>query len=108
MSGKALSRRDYERLPSDTKAKAAELFADIRSDLHKSFTLTFLSLDGQWDKLSVWKFLALPEDHYIRLIKGSRGITYHYKSNLLRRIAGLYKLAATKQGELAGLENWIE
>jgi len=108
LPGKALSRRDYERLTNQTKAQAAELFGDIKTDLHKRFTLTFLGLDGRWDKLSVWRFLALPEDHYIRLIKGSKGVRYHYKSDLLRRIAALYKLTTHKQEELAGLEKWFK
>ena len=108
LSRKALSRRDYERLPSDTKAKAVGCFESIKEELHDRFSLRFLSLDGRWDELTVWKFLALPEDHYVRLIKGSRHVTYRYKSDLLRRIATLYKLATPKQGELAGLENWIK
>lgn len=108
MPAKGLTRRDYERLPSDTKAKAAELFAGIKTDLRRRFSLRFLSLDARWDDLSAWKFLALPEDHYIRLIKGSKGVTYRYKSDLLRRIAALYKLATPKQNDLTGLERWLE
>jgi hypothetical protein len=70
--------------------------------------LRFLGLDGRWKELNPPRFLALPEDHYHRLIKGSRGVSSRYKQELLDKIEGLYRLLerADRTDEPA-LERWF-
>ena len=72
MQTRGISRRDYERLPADTKLKAIGVFEAIKSELrHRGFSLNFLGFDGRWKDLTPWKFLEFSEDNYRRLIAGA-------------------------------------
>jgi len=108
MKSLGISRRDYERLPSETKVRVIALLEDIKKELRPRFSLRFLQLDGRWKDLNPPRFLALPEDHYHRLIKGSKGVTSRYKQELLDKIAELYELSSKPTSGASGLERWLE
>ena len=108
MKSPGISRRNYERLPSETKARLIALLEDIKKELRPRFSLRFLQLDGRWKDLNPPRFLALPEDHYHRLIKGSRGLTSRHKQELLDKIDELYELSSEPTSEAPGLERWLE
>jgi hypothetical protein len=103
-----MSRRDYEMLPAETRVKAVDMLESIKKMLRARFSLRFLGHDGKWRDLTPPKFLALSEDHYHRLIKGSRGVTSRYKEELLDKIRELYELVdRSDKAEKQGLEQWL-
>jgi hypothetical protein len=55
-------------------------------------TRKFLGHDGRWKDLVPWKFLAFPEDHYQRLIRGSKLVRPRPRDDLLEQIRELYGL----------------
>jgi hypothetical protein len=88
-----ISRRDYERLPEDIKIKVVDLFESLKVELqHHGFSLNFLGHDGRWKNLTAWRFVSLPEDHYLRLVKGSKLVRPRPKEDLLEHISELYDL----------------
>ena len=88
-----ITRCDYERLPTDVKIKAVTLFADLKTELqNRGFSLSFLGHDCRWKELAPWKFLALPEDHYHRLVRGSKLVRPRPREDLLEQISELYSL----------------
>jgi hypothetical protein len=103
-----ITRRDYERLPSDVKSKAATLFANLKAGLQRhGFSLNFLGHDGLWKNLTPWKFLALPEDHYQRLVKGSKLVRPRPREDLLEQISELYNLVKqSPKLDDRGLDFW--
>ena len=107
MRTSGISRRDYERLSSESKDRAVALLKTIKEQLRRHFSLRFLSLDGRWEDLNPPRFLALPEDHYYHLIKGSRGVSPRYKMELLEKISEVYKLAKRTDTTESALERWL-
>lgn len=108
METHGISRRDYERLPSETKSKIAESFAEIKTDLKRyGFSLRFLGIDGRWNNLNAPQFLALSENHFARLIMGSKWVTSTKRRDLVYKISELYKLASKSRLEDSGLEPWL-
>lgn len=96
-----------ERLSSETKSQAVVLLEEIKALLRPRFSLRFLGLDGRWKDLNPPRFLTLSEDHYERLIRGSRGVSSRYKRDLLDKTTELYKLSM-KPSKESGLEKWLE
>jgi hypothetical protein len=108
MQSQGMSRGDYERLPQQTKSDIAELFAEIKSDLKRyGFSLRFLGVGGHWKDLNAPKVLSLPEDHYRRLIMGSKWVRSTKRRDLVDKISELYKLASKSRLEDCGLESWL-
>jgi hypothetical protein len=108
MHTQGISRRDYERLPSVTKSKLADLFNEIKGDLrHCGFSLRFLGLSGRWKDVTTPNFLAQSEEHYHRQIMGSKWVTATKGRDLVDRISELYKLTSKDRLEEIGLETWI-
>jgi hypothetical protein len=104
-----ISRRDYESLPPDVKFQALTLLEHLKEKLHRrGFTLNFLGHDGRWKDLTPWKFLSKPEDHYQRLIRGSKVARPRPRNKLLEQIAELYALTSPKHAKLQDkeLEYW--
>jgi hypothetical protein len=103
-----VSRRDYERLPPNIKIEAATLFEVVKVQLrHRGFSLIFLGHDGRWKDLTAWRFLALPEDHYHRLVRGSKLVRPRPREDLLEQISELYRLVKqSPRLEDRSLEFW--
>lgn len=93
MQTRGISRRDYERLPVNTKLKANTTFEAIKTELrYRGFSLKFLGHDGRWKDLTPWKFLALSEDHYARLVAGAKWVRPLPREDLLNQLNRLYEL----------------
>jgi hypothetical protein len=104
-----ISRRDFERLPPETKTQVERVLAEMRPRLEAHFSLRFLGLDGRWKDLTAWKFLAQPEEHYERLIRGSKGFRSTTKLELLVTISEMYHLTeGPKKLTNVGLEPWTK
>jgi len=108
MRNTGISLRDYERLPTDIKVKAIALLEELKDELkHLGFSLSFLGFEGWWNDLNPPKFLALGEDHYRRLIRGSRWVRSQRKEDLIEEITQLFALAKqTPKEEQTGLDRW--
>jgi hypothetical protein len=108
MQTHGISRGDYERLPQDTKSEIEKLFDEIKGELrHCGFSLRFLGSDGHWKKLTAPKFLAHSEEHYCRLIMGSKWVTSAKRRELIEKISELHKLASKTNLDVIGLEKWL-
>jgi hypothetical protein len=109
MQAQGISRRNYERLPPETKSKITELFDEIRTDLqHYGISLRFLGLGGRWKQLNAPRFLAFPESHYRILISGSKWVTSTKRRDLVDQIAELYNLVRKARLNDTGLEEWLK
>ncbi|MGA3296775.1 MAG: hypothetical protein ABSD41_04920 [Candidatus Bathyarchaeia archaeon] len=108
MQSSGIGLRDYERLPADVKTKAVTLFEGLKAELlHRGFSLSFLGHDGRWKDLTAWKFLAFPEDHYQKLIRGAKLVRPRQREDLLEQISELYDLAKqSPRLEDRSLEFW--
>jgi hypothetical protein len=74
---------------------------------HHGFALKFLGHDGRWKDLVPWKFIALSEDHYVRLIGGAKWVRPRSREELLEQISELYRLVnQTPKLEDRSLEFW--
>ena len=105
-----ISRREYEQLPAEVKIRAVELFEVLKADLrHRGFSLNFLGHDGRWKDLTTWKFLALPEDHYQRLVRGSKLVRPRPREDLLEQISELYDLVKqSPKLEEGSIDSWFK
>jgi hypothetical protein len=105
---KGISPSDYEQLPADTKTKLVASLNAIKEELrHRSFSLKFLGHSGRWDELTPRKFLALSEDHYIRLIGGAKWVRRQPRGDILKQISELYRIARhAPELRDQGLERW--
>lgn len=105
-----ISRRDYEHLPADVKIKAAALFETLKEEIqHRGFSLNFLGHKGRWKDLTPWKFLALPEEHYRRLITGSKLVRPRPREDLLEQITELYDLVRqSPKLEDGSIDSWFK
>lgn len=103
-----ITRHDYEHLPADVKIKAVTLLERLKAELqHHGFSLNFLGHDCRWKDLTPWKFLAFPEDHYQRLIRGSKRVRPRPREDLLEQISELYDLVKqSPKLEDRSLEFW--
>ncbi|MGO9646368.1 MAG: hypothetical protein ACLPY5_16670 [Candidatus Bathyarchaeia archaeon] len=108
MQTHGISRRDYERLPLDTKQKSATTLETIKAELrHRGFTLKFLGFDGRWKDLTPWKFLAFSEDNHRRLIAGAKWLRPRAREDILEKLAELYELVRQlPKVEEKSLEYW--
>jgi hypothetical protein len=105
-----ISRRDYERLPTDTKLKAISMLEGIKTELRRrGFSLRFLGHNGRWENLTPPVFVAFPEVYYERLIEGSRLVRLRPREEMLEQISELYRLVKqTTQLEDRDLEYWFK
>ncbi|HKM50398.1 MAG TPA: hypothetical protein VJZ75_04385 [Candidatus Bathyarchaeia archaeon] len=103
-----INRREYERLPSEVKAKTTIMLERLKPELqHLGFSLIFLGHNCRWKDLTTWKFLAFPENHYQVLIKGSKRVRPRKREDLLEEIRELYDLVRqTPKLEERSLEYW--
>jgi hypothetical protein len=109
MQTQGISRRDYERLATETKLRIAESFDEIKGQLRRcGFSLRFLGMNGRWEDLTAPRFLALPEDHYRRLIMGSKWVTSAKRRDLVDKISELYRLTCKIKLDDTGLESWLK
>ena len=89
-----ISYREYEALPPQAKFQILTLLEPIKGELHRhGFTLSFLGHEGRWKDLTPRKFLAKPEEHYERLIRGSKLVRPRTRDKMLDLISELYRLA---------------
>jgi len=110
MQAIGISRHDYERLPNETKSKIEQLFEEIKAELrHDGFSLRFLGFDGHWKDFSPPLFLSHSEEHYHRLVGGSKWFTSTRRRDLVDKISDLYEMtSATGTRNEAGLEKWLQ
>jgi hypothetical protein len=107
-ASQGISRREFEQLPSDVKAKSTIMLEQLKPELQRlGFSLSFLGHDCRWKDLTAWKFLTFPENHYQVLIKGSKRVRPRKREDLLEEISELYDLVRqAPKLEERGLEFW--
>ena len=108
MQSSGIGLRDYERLPSEVKSKATMMLEALKADLRQhGFALNFLGHDGLLKDLVPWKFIALSEDHYVRLIGGAKWVRPRPREDMLEQISKLYDLVKqSPKLEDRSLEFW--
>ena len=108
MQTHGISRRDYERLPHETKLKIEKLFDEIKGELrHRGFSLRFIGVDSHWEELTPPVFFSQSEEHYHHLIMGSKWVTSTKRRDLVDKISELYRFASGVRLEDNGLEKWL-
>ena len=108
MQTRGISRRNYERLPQETRSKIEKLLDEIKDELrHRGFSLRFLGVDGLWKDLAAPRFFSQSEEHYHHLIMGSKWVTSTKRRDLVDKISELYGLASMVRLEDRGLEKWL-
>jgi hypothetical protein len=109
LANNVISLLDYEKLPAEVKMKANELLRELKDELRDArFSLKFLGFDAiRWVDLTAPKFLALGEEHYLRLVKGSKWLRSLRREDLCDRISELFKLVdRTPKQKQTGLDQW--
>jgi hypothetical protein len=80
----------------------------IKTELrYRGFSLRYLGHDGRWKDLTPWKFHALREEDYRRLITGAKWLRPRSREELVEQLSELYNIVKqTPKVEERSLEFW--
>lgn len=90
-------------LSIESRNKVTALFASIKGDLKKGYSLRSLGLSGRtWHNINLNEFMRLPKEHYLQILNG-KPKSKVARMDLVSRIENLYSIFdANNRKKVAG------